>query len=213
MQKHTRYFILIALTFFVVIGSFSAKAQPPTKVDRSSAEYAQRLRENTAEQKRMRDNEDQRANAKHNQSTPNTPSSGSGTKYRFEIARDKQAQKEQFERESKEKAVAYALKKRLDDEDKARRKVLDEKEWEESRKKAKDHAEMMKMRDEFMKKSVTDYKGPLSPKDNADLSRDIVYAWRYYLTRDKEQTEAIETFNSLSLGSWHTKRKNQQIFV
>lgn len=61
MQKHSQYFSLIALTLFLVIGSFSATAQPPTKVDRSSTEYAQRLRENAAEQKRMRDNEDQRA--------------------------------------------------------------------------------------------------------------------------------------------------------
>ena len=175
------------------MGSLSVKAQPPSKTEQQKTyDYGKKLRDDAAENKRMRDAADR--SAKANQSGPNKPASGSGTKYKFEIARDKQAQKEQDAIEFKEKTAAAELKKKLDAEASERAQAQYHREWLEAKKKRETREAIIKNRDDFMEKSVTDYNGPLSAIDNADLSRDIVYAWRNNLTRDKEQTLNIETF-------------------
>lgn len=195
MKKYTKHFIVIAIILFVAFCSLTVRAQP-SKSDRSSTEYADRLRENAAEQKRMRDNEDQRSRAKPNQSTPNKPSSSSGTKYRFEIAREKKEQDERYEREVAEEAAAAELKKKQDAEEEVRRKDVAEKRTEKRKKNEDIRAARLKKRDDYMERTVTDYKGCLSTVDKADFSRDVVYAWRFKLEKDKDQTKAIKEFES-----------------
>lgn len=173
-----RPFLSCGLTLVCFIISLFLSAQP-------RSEYEARTKK-AADEKALQKYIDDRIP----KSTPKSYSSGVPVKNPLEIlledwAAEKKAKKE-GNKEVELSARDLEIKKYYaDKEDKERRISIAK---EESR------MDILKNRDDFMARSVTDYKGYLSPIDNADLSRDIVYAWYNNVTRNKEQTKAIETF-------------------